>query len=74
MNEEWNRGYYCAVAALLLEAGCVTPEVRSLYEQGGHPEHADAEDAALFSRHGLKTPNVRLEPDTTDGKDDDESH
>jgi hypothetical protein len=57
MNREWSRGYFCAVAVLLREAGCVTPEVRSLYEQGGHPEHADADDAALFLQHGLKTPN-----------------
>jgi hypothetical protein len=50
---EWCRGYYCAVAVLLREAGGVTAEVRSLYEQGGSSEHADAEDAILFRLHGL---------------------
>lgn len=49
----WCRGYYCAVAVLLRESGCVTAEVRALYEQGGNPEHADAEDAQLFREHGL---------------------
>jgi hypothetical protein len=38
---------------LLRESGCVTAEVRALYEQGGNPEHADAEDAQLFREHGL---------------------
>ena len=51
----WCRGYYCAVAVLLRESGCVTAEVRALYEQGGNPEHADAEDAQLFRKHGLMT-------------------
>lgn len=59
---EWCRGYYCAVAVLLREAGCVTTEVRSLYEQGGSPEHADAEDAILFRQHGLLAPECARTP------------
>ncbi len=53
---EWVRGYYCAVAVLLREQGHASTEVRSLYEQGGKPQGADPEDAALFAEHGL-TPN-----------------
>jgi len=47
------RGYYCAVAVLLREAGSVTTEVRSLYEQGGDPAQADPHDVELFEAHGL---------------------
>ena len=50
---EWARGYYCAVAVLLREQGHASTEVRSLYEQGGNPQAADPEDAALFAEHGL---------------------
>lgn len=55
--DEWSRGYYCAVAILLRESGCVTPEVRSLYRQGSRPQHAHPDDTALFEEHGL-TPNT----------------
>jgi hypothetical protein len=50
---DWSRGYYCAVAILLREAGCVTPEVRALFDQGGGAERADAADIDLFREHGL---------------------
>lgn len=68
MAVEWSRGYYCAVAVLLRESGCVTPEVRSLYQQGGQPQHADPDDAALFEEHGL-TPSAAdtRKPCTCDG-------
>jgi len=53
-NAEWSSGYYCAVAVLLRETGCVSSEVQSLFGQGGGAiEHADAEDLALFREHGL---------------------
>jgi hypothetical protein len=52
-DRAWNRGYYCAVAVLLREAGGVNHEVRSLYEQGGGADHADPYDIELFREHGL---------------------
>jgi hypothetical protein len=52
-KRDWLRGYYCAVAVLLREAGSVTTEVRSLYEQGGDPAQADPHDVELFEAHGL---------------------
>lgn len=52
-DHEWSKGYYCAVAALLREAGCVTPDVRLLFKQGSGAEYADNADAALFRSHGL---------------------
>ena len=59
LGSEWERGYYCAVAALLREEGHLTTAVRSLYAQGGNACAADAEDKALFVQHGLM-PNVKL--------------
>lgn len=55
--DDWSRGYYCAVAALLREVGCVDESVRSLFSAGGDPKRADAEDIALFQEHGLMPPN-----------------
>ena len=56
---DFTRGYYCAVAALLREEGCVTPTVRMLYGAGGSPADADPEDAELFAAHGL-LPNAQV--------------
>ncbi|ART61467.1 hypothetical protein CBP36_21095 (plasmid) [Acidovorax carolinensis] len=52
-RDSWTRGYYCAVAVLLREEGTVTPQVRSLFNQGGAPREAAAGDLALFAEHGL---------------------
>ncbi|ADV02180.1 hypothetical protein [Alicycliphilus denitrificans] len=52
-RDSWTRGYYCAVAVLLREEGAVTPQVRSLFKQGGAPHEAAAGDLALFAEHGL---------------------
>ena len=53
----WVSGYYCAVAALLRETGTVDTNVKSLFQQGGRPELADADDQELFREHGLMPPN-----------------
>lgn len=53
VNDEWARGYYCAVAALLRVERCVTNDVRDLFAHGGCAERADPEDMALFRQHGL---------------------
>ncbi len=52
-RNSWTRGYFCAVAALLRESGVVDDAVRSLFRQGGSHLKADAEDIALFAKHGL---------------------
>lgn len=52
-KRQWLRGYYCAVAVLLRETGCVTAEIRNLYEQGGDASQADPHDTELFAHHGL---------------------
>jgi len=52
-KDAWTRGYFCAVAVLLREEGHVTPQVRSLFNQGRVPHEADASDLALFVEHGL---------------------
>ncbi len=52
-KRDWLRGYYCAVAVLLREAGTVTAEIRSLYEQGGDATQADPHDLEVFAAHGL---------------------
>ncbi len=49
----WSRGYFCAVAALLREEGCVTAGVQSLFAQGGDAKLADPDDIELFRQHGM---------------------
>jgi len=53
MSNDFERGYYCAVAALLREEGNVTTSVRSLFGSGGNPLNADQTDIDLFRKHGL---------------------
>lgn len=48
---DFNRGFYCAVAALIREG--FEQQARSLFTQGGNPLHADDCDIELFRRHGL---------------------
>ena len=52
-SDDWLRGYYCAVAIMLREAGAVTPEILSLYRQGGDAARADPSDVMLFRNYGL---------------------
>lgn len=52
-RDDFERGYFHAVAVALAEAGTVTPAVRSLFAAGRLPESADPVDAALFNLHGL---------------------
>lgn len=52
-SESFKRGYFCAVAVLLREEGCVSAEVRNLFDQGGDPKYADTIDQDLFKEHGL---------------------
>ncbi|CAN7781142.1 hypothetical protein LJR296_008012 [Cupriavidus necator] len=50
---DWERGYFCAVAVLLREEGSATTAVRSLFAQGGDSTKSDPQDLALFRQHGL---------------------
>lgn len=52
-QDDFSRGYYCAVAVLLREWGDVNTDVRSLFSQGGDPTKADLCDQELFREHGL---------------------
>ena len=56
-RDDFSRGYYCAVAALLSMHGQVTTEVRELYKSGGNPENADESDKETFRAVGL-TPDA----------------
>ena len=51
-RQDWERGYFCAVAVALRENGDGTI-VRSMFGQGGDPTKADPEDKAVFREHGL---------------------
>ncbi|MTK64927.1 MAG: hypothetical protein F8N15_10545 [Methanobacterium sp.] len=51
-DHDFERGYFCAVAVLLREQG-MTPDVQSLFVQGGDAKHADPDDRAQFEAHGL---------------------
>lgn len=50
--DQFERGYFCAVSALLHEDGDSTM-VRSLFAQGGDPTLADPIDIKRFVEHGL---------------------
>lgn len=53
-NNDFARGYFCAVAALLREEGAVTTQVRDLFNQGGDAENlADECDKELFTEYEL---------------------
>jgi hypothetical protein len=56
-SHDFERGYYCAVSALLREAGHPTTDVLSLMGMGGNPMFADEVDKALFREHGLLPPD-----------------
>ena len=57
-ENQWSQGYYCAVAVLLRETGCVDTNVQSLFQHGGDPDLADPVDLVLFREHGLMPPNT----------------
>lgn len=52
-TRDFERGYFRAVAIMLMEAGSATPAVRSVFSLCEHPEAADPEDLAVFAKHGL---------------------
>ena len=45
---DFERGYYCAIAALLREEGCVTSQIKSLFNAGGDFNKADPEDFGII--------------------------
>lgn len=59
MSDDFDRGYFCAVAALLQHSGCVTTEVKTLFANGSNPQLADKIDRDLFVEHGLLPPAQR---------------
>ena len=50
-NYDFERGFFCAVAALLQEGN--EQQARSIFKQGGNPMHADACDIEVFRQHGF---------------------
>lgn len=53
-EKDFDRGYFCAVAALLKNEGCVTTAVKELFKNGGAGWcNADNEDIQLFHKHDL---------------------
>ena len=52
-QNDFSRGYFCAVATLLRMEGRANTDVRDLFRCGGKPELADEEDKQLFREHGL---------------------
>ncbi|KGG87678.1 hypothetical protein P245_19700 [Comamonas thiooxydans] len=53
VQDDFSRGYFCAVATLLRMEGGANTDVRDLFRCGGNPELADEEDKQLFREHGL---------------------
>ena len=51
-TNDFERGYFCAVATLLKETGDADAMVKSLFS-GGNWRNADKEDIELFKEHGL---------------------
>ncbi|KLR58084.1 hypothetical protein OX89_08995 [Diaphorobacter sp. J5-51] len=52
-SRDFNRGYYCAVAALLAMEGNASTPVEELARMGGNMAHADAEDLERLRAAGL---------------------
>ena len=51
---EWERGYFCAVAALILmNDGLADTTASDLFKAGGKPDRADECDKAVFRDAGL---------------------
>lgn len=58
---EWERGYFCAVAALIrMNDGLADTTAIDLFKAGGKPDRADECDKALFHEAGL-LPNVQVD-------------
>lgn len=51
-RDDFTRGYFCAVAALLRIEGFPDTNVKELF-RGADPSGADPDDKALFIEHGL---------------------
>jgi len=62
---EWERGYFCAVAALIrMNDGLADTTAIDLFKAGGKPDNADECDKTLFREAGL------LPNDQGDGRRD----
>lgn len=64
---QFERGYFCAVSALLHEDG-ETSLVRSIFGQGGDPSNADPIDIERFVQHGLIQSAAQHDSVQGDGK------
>lgn len=49
----WQRGYFCAVAALIRQNGVVTTDALELFKAGGDATKADECDQEIFRKTGL---------------------
>ena len=50
---DFNRGYFCAIAALIKIEGLVSTAAKELFNAGENPERADDDDFEIFVEHGL---------------------
>ena len=50
---DFNRGYFCAIAALIKIEGLVSATTKELFNAGTNPTCADDEDFEIFVKYGL---------------------
>lgn len=50
---DFNRGYFCAIAALIKSEGQVNTIAKELFDAGTNPACADDGDFQVFIEHGL---------------------
>lgn len=51
--KDFEKGYYCCLAAVLRYDGMPTAIVKELFGSGGCPDNIDESDKKLFQEHGL---------------------
>ena len=50
---DFNRGYFCAIAALIKFEGLVSTAAKELFDAGANPTCADSDDFEVFVEYGL---------------------
>lgn len=56
-KNDFERGYFCAVATLIRMDGGVCTQARELFRDGGDPTKADPQDIETFTKHKLMEPS-----------------
>ena len=61
-RNDFERGFFCAVATMIRMDGHVETQARELFGMGGEPANADPYDIQTFREHGLMPAAQNKEP------------